>query len=94
MNMVTETQFSDALSRIFLRFEETDKKIDHVERRLQASINHLGGGLDETKGKIGEMNEKLDETNGKLDSFIEETRALTIKMDERLTRLEDKTAHL
>jgi hypothetical protein len=66
--MVTETQFNDALSRIFLRFDKTDEKIDRNYQQLRASIDHVGTALDES---------------------LQELRAMNLKMDARIARIED-----
>jgi peptidoglycan hydrolase CwlO-like protein len=75
--MLTEAQFNDVVSRIFLRFDKTDEKIDRVENQLRASIDHVGT--------------KLDETRADLNRFQEEQHAFNMKIDERLERLESVT---
>ncbi len=80
--MVTETQFNDAMSRIFLRFDETDETIDRSYKQLRASIDHVGTKLDEFKEEMTKFKLEMQE-------FTLEMKALNKKMDERMSRLED-----
>jgi|GEM_PF-4603738 len=75
--MITEAQFSDALSKIFLRFDEMDEKMDRYYRQLRASIDHVSG--------------RLDETNERLTHFQKEQHDFNVKIDERVLRLEKAT---
>ena len=99
--MVTETQFNDALSRIFIRFDKTDEMIDRNYQQLRVSIDHVGSTLDEFIVEQRAINEDFRGVHEELRGMHEELRGmnaemrdLNLKMNERITRLEDKTSHL
>ena len=79
-NHVTQTQFNDASSRIFLRFDQMDEKMDRQYGQLRSQIDYLGTRFDEMIAELREFKLEMRDANAKTDA--------------RMTNLEDRRRSL
>jgi len=69
-NYVTQTQFNDFASRVFLCFDHTDEKMDRQYGRLRSQIDSLGTRFDEMIAELREFKLEMRETNAGTDTRI------------------------
>jgi len=69
-NYVTQTQFNDFASRVFLRFDQTDEKMDRQYGQLRSQIDSLGTRFDEMIPELREFKLEMRETNAGTDTRI------------------------
>jgi len=80
--MITEQLFNDALSKIFIRFDEMDEKMDRQYRQLRASIDHVSTGLDETNVNVAGLQSKVEGLQSKVEGLQSEVAGLHSKVAE------------
>lgn len=101
---VTQTQFNDFASKVYLRFDQMDEKMDRHYSQLRSQIDHLGtkvdglesridgfeSRIDRIESRIDRLENKVDRIENKLDDFIVELREANARTDARIARLEDE----
>lgn len=101
---VTQTQFNDFASKVYLRFDQMDEKMDRHYSQLRSQIDHLGtkvdglesridgleSRIDRLESRIDRLENKVDRIENKLDDFIVELREANARTDARIARLEDE----
>ena len=83
MIMITENQFNDFASRIFLRFDKMDEKMDRHYQQLRLMIDHVGTELVEFKDEM-----KISNANNEV-RFTSIEKRITID-PELLKRLDER----
>lgn len=86
---VTQTQFNDFASKVYLRFDQMDEKMDRHYSQLRSQIDHLGTKVDGLESRIDGLESRIDRLESRIDRLENKVDRIENKVDRIENKLDD-----
>ena len=80
---VTQTQFNDFASMVYLRFDQMDEKMDRHYSQLRSQIGHLGTKFDDHDRRFDVLEGRFDRLESRVDVLEKKVDHLGERFDVR-----------